>query len=400
MIDCKRMGVLLALLLAVGLIPLPVRAQQAKTLTPVPIGYLGLKHDPRYRATHQQARYLLEPIGRPLAGAETAIGEVKFMANVIGVDFKLVTAEAAGPDQLRSALDGLVKQGARFILLDLPAPDIARLAKAYRGKNVLLFNVSAHEDSLRGADCQPELVDTTPSYAMLSDALVQYLVFKKWRRVLILQGPSPSDAEFVAAFKHSAKRYGATIVATRKYILSNDPRQRNKNNVPLITGDADYDVVFVADADGEFARAVPYQTLKPQLVVGSAGLGPGAWQWSWDKYGAEQLNNRFRRVGHRDMTGIDWSAWIAVKSVAEAVLRTRSAVFKTLRDYILSSKLALDDFKGYSDNFRPWDHQLRQPVLLFTANWVVARAPLPGFLHQTNNLDTIGYDRRESQCHF
>ena len=29
---------------------------------------------------------------------------------------------------------------------------------------------------------------------------------------------------------------------------------------------------------------------------------------------------------------------------------------------------------------------------------VIERAPIQGFLHQTNNMDTLGFDRRDSQC--
>ncbi|MDX1605285.1 MAG: hypothetical protein R3202_03770, partial [Candidatus Competibacterales bacterium] len=97
---------------------------------------------------------------------------------------------------------------------------------------------------------------------------------------------------------------------------------------------------------------------------------------------------------------IDWAAWMAVKAVVEAMLRTRSTDFTPVRDYLLGEELVLDGFKGNRLNFRPWDHQLRQPLLLITANWVVARAPLRGFLHQTNNMDTLGFDRRDSRCEF
>jgi ABC transporter substrate binding protein (PQQ-dependent alcohol dehydrogenase system) len=62
--------------------------------------------------------------------------------------------------------------------------------------------------------------------------------------------------------------------------------------------------------------------------------------------------------------------------------------------------LVLDGFKGYRLDFRPWDHQLRQPIFLTSLDWVVARAPLEGFLHETNNLDTLGLDEYETQCDF
>jgi ABC transporter substrate binding protein (PQQ-dependent alcohol dehydrogenase system) len=94
----------------------------------------------------------------------------------------------------------------------------------------------------------------------------------------------------------------------------------------------------------------------------------------------------------------DWAAWLAVKAVATAVQRTRSEDFATLRDHLLSPDLVLDGFKGNRLGFRPWDNQLRQPILLATHNHVVARAPVEGFLHRTNNLDTLGVDEPETTC--
>lgn len=95
------------------------------------------------------------------------------------------------------------------------------------------------------------------------------------------------------------------------------------------------------------------------------------------------------------MRGQDWSAWAAVKTLIEAVLRTESTELATLRDHVLGDQLALDGFKGYGLDFRPWSRQLRQPIFLTTGDAVVARAPFPGFLHKVNNLDTLGLDERE-----
>ena len=100
------------------------------------------------------------------------------------------------------------------------------------------------------------------------------------------------------------------------------------------------------------------------------------------------------------MRDIDWAAWAAVKALAEAMQRTGSTDFKTLQAHLLSDAFVLDSFKGKRSNFRPWNQQLRQPVLLGTHNWVVERAPLEGFLHAQQNLDTLGVDERESRCKF
>jgi ABC transporter substrate binding protein (PQQ-dependent alcohol dehydrogenase system) len=218
--------------------------------------------------------------------------------------------------------------------------------------------------------------------------------------VLVLEGPLDADKLLTQAFERSAKRYALKIIDKKPFVLSNDPRERDQNNIALLTAEGNYDVVYVADSNGEFARDVPYQTVKPQLVVGTEGMAAAAWHWAWERHGAPQLEKRFEDEAKRPMRDIDWAAWMAVKTIAESVQRTASVDFNTLRDYILSPDAIIDGFKGNRLNFRPWNHQLRQPILLVTHNWVVDRAPIKGFLHQTNNMDTLGYDERESQCKF
>ena len=127
-------------------------------------------------------------------------------------------------------------------------------------------------------------------------------------------------------------------------------------------------------------------------------VAAAAWHWAWDRHGAPQLEGRFEKLAKRPMADVDWSAWMAVKAVANSVQRTESSDFETLRDYLLGPDLILDGFKGNRLSFRPWNRQLRQPVLLITHNWVVERTPVEGFLHHQNTLDTLGFDARESDC--
>jgi len=347
-----------------------------------------------------EALYPARPWGRPYPGAVVALEESKFHGIAAGVEFKLRREIIGSEAKLLPALRRMIGDGVKLILLDLPAEQVARLAEATSDEDVMLFNVSALNDALRQQQCQSNLYHTAPSRSMLTDALAQYLVFKKWRDVLVLKGPKPADRDYHRAFQRSAKRYGLNVEGVEDFVLGADPRQRAQNNVALLTAGSDADVVVVIDSQGEFARDVPYQTQLPQMVVGAAGLVPDWWHWSWNRHGAPQLNDRFIETTGRLMTGYDWSAWIAVKAIAEAVLRTRSSDFETLRDYISGDELVLDGFKGYRLDFRPWNNQLRQPIFLTTLNWVVARAPLEGFLHQTNNLETLGLDETESECEF
>jgi ABC transporter substrate binding protein (PQQ-dependent alcohol dehydrogenase system) len=83
--------------------------------------------------------------------------------------------------------------------------------------------------------------------------------------------------------------------------------------------------------------------------------------------------------------------------VVQATLRTRSAEFDKQRKFILREG-SFDGGKGLPVNVRPWDHQLRQAVLLAAPYAVVARAPVEGFLHKSNDLDTLGDDEPETPC--
>ncbi|MEN9503796.1 MAG: hypothetical protein RI964_3081 [Pseudomonadota bacterium] len=375
----------------------PDAAKPQKTLT---FGYLEQTDDPRYDEKHLRAEFLGEPLGRPYAGAEVALKEIKYHGQAAGVQFALEKAEAATAADLIKQVETLQGKGVRFILADLPATTLTAVTSAFKGKDVVFLNVSAQDDSLRQEQCQANTFHTIPNYAMQADGLVQYLVAHKWKEVLVLQGPSETDKLLTAAFARAAKRYGVKITETRDFVLGSDPREREKNNIALLTGDADYDTVYIADSDGEFARNAAYQTLEPRPVIGSAGLNALAWTWAWDRDGASQVQKRFEKQANRHMADVDWAAWMAVKIVGRAVQQTNTDDFAKLRDFLGTPDNALDGTKGSASDFRPWDHQLRQPLLLSTQNWVAEVAPVQGFLHQKNNLDTLGFDERDSTCKF
>jgi hypothetical protein len=75
-----------------------------------------------------------------------------------------------------------------------------------------------------------------------------------------------------------------------------------------------------------------------------------------------------------------------VGAVADATVHSRSTDFDAVKTFLLSDKMNLDTVKGNPTSFRAWNHQLRAPVLLSTADAVIDRAPLPPFLQQTNVL--------------
>ncbi len=366
------------------------------------IGFLGLSEDPRYDEDRVYARIQLRPRGDVVAAAEVGIEEAQITGRVIKVDFGL--AQHRGPDVADLAAtvrEWRDEKNIHFFILDLPAAAVAELADQTKDDNVVFFNATAPDNRLRREACSRHVMHTAPSHAMQMDALAQYLVSKRWTRVLLLAGPLAEDALIAAAFEASAKKFGAKITDRRPFVLSNDPRRRDQNNVALLTaGGKDHDVVFIADSDGEFGRYVPYQTNRPRLVVGTTGLVPSWWHWSFERYGAPQLNSRFERAAGRRMVGQDWAVWVAVRALVQAVLRSRSTEFENVTAFLRGDRLRVDGFKGPALSFRPWNNQLRQPILISTHNALIMRAPVEGFLHATDTLDTLGDDEPDSACRF
>lgn len=366
------------------------------------LGYVELADDPRYADNGARSGIIFPELGRPYQGSQVALDDARAVGRVIKVEFSIEKATAKSVDELFQQISSWIgSEDVHFILADLPADPLRDLAHRLMGKPVILFNVSAPDDALRGAACSSNILHTYPSEAMLSDALVQYLLSKQWPQILVLQGPAPEDAAMVAALQRSTRKFGAKIVETRPFLLSNDPRNRAESNIALMTTGVRYDVVYVADSSGDFARYVAYQTSLPRPVVGSAGLMPTAWSWTWDRDAAVQLQHRYEKSSPaRRMNGADWAAWEAVKAVTQATVRSRATDFDAIKMLLLSDKLNLDTVKGTPGSFRAWDHQLRAPVLLSTADAVIDRAPLSQFLHQTNVLDTLGVDAPETACRF
>ena len=390
----------LSLAVAVTLPSKPAHPQSVAA-KPMTLGYVELEDDPRYANRGAIDGILFNDLGRPYQASQVALEDARAIGRVAKVDFTIEKATSKSAKELLDQISDWVKsKDVHFILADLPASVLLDLGRQLKDKPVLVFNVSAPDNSLRDADCLSNVVHTYPSEAMLTDALVQYLATKGWMQILVLQGPEPEDAAQVASLQHSVKKFGAKIVNVTPFLLSTDPRNRSQNNIVLMT-EGRYDVVYVADSSKEFGRYVPYQTSLPRPVVGSAGLIATAWSWNWGRDAAVQLQHRYEKLSpERRMNGADWAAWEAVKAVTQATVRSKSTDFDTVRKFLLSDKLTLDTVKGNPGSFRPWDHQLRAPVLLSTAEAVIARAPLPQFLHQTNVLDTLGIDAPESGCRF
>lgn len=270
---------------------------------------------------------------------------------------------------------------------------------------MVLLNAAATDDRLREEDCRANVIHVAPTRSMLADGLAQYLVWKQWKRWLMVVGSHPEDKLYADALRRAAARFGAKIVQERVFEDTGGARRTDsgvtliQRQMPVFTQQAPaYDVLIAADENEVFAPYLPFRTWDPRPVAGSAGLEPKSWDAAHDQWGAIQIQNRFLKLNSRHMTALDMQAWTAARMIGEAASRVNSGDRKALFDFMKGPDFSVAAFKGQGLSLRSWNLQLRQPILLADGRMVVSVSPQEGFLHRVSELDTLGVDQPETKC--
>lgn len=342
-----------------------------------------------------------------IQGARVGIKYNATTGRLLGHSYELVEKSVALDGDLLAEARSLFESGVSFIVADLEPRDLIALADLSEASGKTIFNIRSSNDDLRGKDCRRNLFHVIPSWAQRADALAQFLIWKQWPQWFLLSGRKPKDLEYAAAMRRAAKRFGGQIVEERTYEFAggnrrtDDGHQQIQMQMPLLTqGVPEHQVVLVADTSEVFGDYLMWRTYDPRPVVGSHGLVAVAWHRSFEQYAGTQMQNRFERQAGRAMTERDYAAWLSVRIVGEAVLRNSSSDPEKLRAYFNSDGFKVAGFKGEGLNFRSWNNQLRQPILLSGPRTLVSISPQPKFLHHKYLTDTLGVDEAETVCRF
>lgn len=336
--------------------------------------------------------------GKGMAGAELGIDDNNTTGRFTGQHYQLTKVMLPADADVVKAFNERVGEEFAFVVLNLKAGLLLQLADLPAARQKILFDASTRDDALRNEQCRSNLLHLLPSRAMRADALAQYMLKKRWRDWFLVIGPSPEDRLYAAAIKRSAKRFGMKLVEEKQWTHTYDARRTAQSDVPVFTQGIDYDVLVVADEKGLFGEYLDYRTWLPRPVIGTQGLVATSWHRTHEQWGAVQMQNRFKEYAGRWMTEPDYGAYLAVRAIGEATVRTQSNRVEAVKEYLLGDRFALQGYKGKPLSFRPWSGQLRQPVLLAAPRSMVSVAPLEGFLHPRSELDTLGYDKPETQC--
>jgi ABC-type branched-subunit amino acid transport system substrate-binding protein len=183
---------------------------------------------------------------------------------------------------------------------------------------------------------------------------------------------------------------------------------------------ADTGVVFLNVGAGnnslrhEDCRRTTYHIAASDAMISSATAAAGVlpsdssielWHSSLEKYGAAQLNDRYRARSGCPMTSAAWAGWFAIKCAWEASLRAQSTNPSALMEVFDKDETQFDGHKGAPLSFRRWDHQLRQPLyaVVFEANKERVAAEIPDIAKDSqqsmrDQLDRFGDSGTTPQC--
>jgi ABC transporter substrate binding protein (PQQ-dependent alcohol dehydrogenase system) len=371
----------------------------AQTRLEVDIIYLARQEQPLQPLSLLDMR--IEDNGLP--GSVLGLKDTQTTGSFLNQSYNLEPIIIDETTDLIATYRDLVAKGSKLFIADLNAQDIQAIAGIE--KDVLIFSIKAKDDILRNEACRSNVLHIPPSRAMLADALAQYLVWKRWTRLVLVTGRHAADKAYAAALRRAANRFGLKIIEEKNWTSVPGARRTDSGHhslqqeVPVFTQFKDHDVLLVADEQDEFGEYLPYRTTRARPVAGTQGLKPTSWHRTQEQWGATQIQRRFSRLADRSMTELDYAAWAAVRSFGEAVTNTGSNEPRILREYLLSKKFKLAGFKGVPLTFREWNGQLRQPILVVAPRMLVTVSPQKGFLHERSELDTLGYDKSESGCH-
>jgi len=363
-----------------------------------------------------------------VTGAQLAATEANYIAGAFGKVVRLLTEVVTSPDDAEKKATKLVRQGGAQALLG-GGDDL--LCNAIQGatarEGIIYLNTMSRSEVLRGARCHRLTFHVEASQAMYADALGQWLVRgAKKTRWAFLTPDTEAGTEIERLSERALKRQGGSMVA--RQMVPSSSRDYRASLAALAKAGPDGLVINLAGSSlltalaqvkelglqvevaGVVMEATEFWQADPAHL---AGVWPALWFHGFDRYSGRELNKRLAEALGQPAESRAWAGFTAVKVVWEAVLRAGRTDTAGLVSFLEKGR-GVDAHKGQPLTFRPWDHQLRQPLMILRCKVPAAGAPrwdvfdllgevplrgTPG-KSQEEILDTLGLSEAESICRF
>lgn len=311
-------------------------------------------------------------------------------ADLFGNSVTLFLANAPGPEAAANAARRLVAHdGVTALVGGFTEAEAVALSEVAEEERVLFLNIAEPSDALR-RDCRRHTFHVEASAAMLLDALAAWFVragHRRWH--LVHEDDDAGEARLAAARRAlTGRHWGARIAGTtavprggRDFGGAVADIAASGPDVVLVLTDwlAQLDFLARYEAEGLDVPVTGFPEAATQTrkfyaeatrAAPSAGAGYRAtlWEATLDAYGARELNARFAARWGRPMDAPAWAAYQALKIAFEAAQFGGGTDGATMAAHLSREGTIVDLHKGIGASFRPWDHQLRQPLYLVKLN--------------------------------
>lgn len=339
-----------------------------------------------------------EPENLGLSGALLAVVDSNKSSKFLNQNYTLVTKISYDENELIQAFEEFIKNKNSYVILNVEDELLKKIIANPISKDALLLNAGSQTTDLRRDYCNKNLLHTIASNAMLYDGLVQFLVKRNFKNIFLISGQNPKDIQISDDIKRAVKKFGAKIVKEKVWDNNTDIRRRATEEFPVFTQASDYDVIVVADYFGDFGESLYFNTWLPRPVAGTQSLTPVTWNKVIESNGAAQMQSRFESFASRWMQSKDFSNWVAVRTIINSIMKTKTADLKTNLDFIYSDNFDVAAYLGRKLSFRDYNGQIRMPISLVQPRALISTSPQEGFLHPTTDLDTLGIAPFEMKC--
>ena len=241
---------------------------------------------------------------------------------------------------------------------------------------------------------------------MLTDALAQYLVWKRWTDWFLIEGSHPEDQALAEAYRRAAAKFGARD--RRGAGLRGHRRGAAVGFGHGAGAGADAGLHPARARARRGGRGRPRPTSSPRTCpitpgtrgrsTGSAGLVPESWHPAHEAWGATQFQTRFEKQAGRPARDEDYQVWMALRVLGRG--GDADTGRRLHRDPRLRAvgRLRSRGLQGPEAHLPRLGRPAAAADPAHHRRVVVSVSPQAEFLHQVSQLDTLGIDRPETTC--
>ncbi|WP_121627438.1 branched-chain amino acid ABC transporter substrate-binding protein [Poseidonibacter antarcticus] len=333
-----------------------------------------------------------------IKGAQLSVKDSNRSSKFLNQNFNLISKISYDKKELIDTFEKFINENNSYVVLNVEDDLFRTLLKNPLSKKALLVNASSQTSSLRRNYCEDNLIHTIASNAMLYDGLVQFLVKRNFKKILLVSGQDPKDILIKEDMKHSIKKFGAKIIEEKVWDNKSDIRRKAGAEFPSFTQADNYDVILLADYYGDFGEFMYFNSWLPRPVAGTQGLTPVTWHKVIEQWGAAQMQKRFEKFASRWMESKDFSNWIAIRTIISSINQTKTDNVDKNIAFIRSKDFEIGAYMGRKVSFRDFNGQMRMPISLVQPRALISTSPQVGFLHPVTDLDTLGVAPYEMKC--